>query len=91
MSQYQNHQTLYLMTQVLAAHEITKMEWLHSETGHGNAPADGVVAAIKRWADRYVAQGHSITTAVELMCIFSDSTIITKKVCYTITLFERAI
>ena len=61
--QYRNRYNFYLASAIPGILGFSKTWWNFSEAGHGNGPADGVGAAVKRLADRCVLADMDVSNA----------------------------
>jgi hypothetical protein len=72
---------MFLVNDILCrSYNISSMEWLFSESGHGKGAPDGIGAAVKRQADSFVAHGGSIQNAEAFNEILVDGKILTFEV-----------
>ena len=72
-SQYKNKTSHFLATKIPLELGYRSVIWNYLESGHGKGAADGVGAAIKRSADRLIAQGNDIPNAELLFDMLSES------------------
>lgn len=76
-TQYRNKKNFYLASTIPSRFGISWVSWNFLEAGHGKGAADGIGGAVKRSADRLVAEGKDIPDADALFeTLLPSSTIL---------------
>ncbi|GBN45142.1 hypothetical protein AVEN_170726-1 [Araneus ventricosus] len=71
-TQYRQKKIFFLLNKHISDHGLKYGSWSFFEAGHGKGAADGIGGAIKRTADRIVAQGTDIPDAKTLLTVLTN-------------------